>query len=120
MKAAQANSLIDAIVAQVEKEGINAETLIPQLQKLREFALAEADPLVTKVLRLTYEYLEKNDGAFDIQVRYEEDEDGNEYPLEIDDTENFCYFLNLLKKSDNKINREEIKEYRTALKDELY
>lgn len=120
MKAAQANTLIDTLVAQVEKEGIDTDTLIPQLHKLREFALAEADPLVTKALRLAYEYLEENDGAFDIQVQYEEDEDGNEYPIEIEDTENFCYFLNLLKKSDNKINRDEIKEYRTALKEELY
>lgn len=120
MKVAAANTLIDTLVAQIEKDGINVEALVPELQKLREYALSEADPLVTKVLRLTYEYLEENDGAFDVQVQYEEDEDGNEYPLEITDEENLCYLLNLLKKSDNKINRDEIKEYRTALKEELY
>lgn len=120
MKIAAANTMIDAMVAQIEKDGIQVEALVPQLHKLREHALAEEDPLVTKVIRLTYEYLEENDGAFDIQAQYEEDEDGGEYPLEISDEENICYLLNLLKAADNKINREEIKDYRTALKEELY
>jgi hypothetical protein len=120
MKVALANNLIDTLVLKIEKEGIDTESLVPEFKKLREYALAEADPLVTKVLRLMYEYLEENDSAFDLKVQYEEDEEGNEYPLEISDSENLCYLLNLLKKSDNKINREEIKEYRTALKEELY
>lgn len=120
MKVAAANTMIDELVAQIEKDGINVDTLVPQLKKLREHALAEADPLLTKVLRLTYEYLEENDGAFDVKVQYEEDEDGSEYPLELSDEENLAYLLNLLKKSDNKINRDEIKEYRTTLKEELY
>jgi hypothetical protein len=82
-------------------------------------AQKEQDPLVTKVLRLTYEYLQEND-AFDIQAQYDEDEDGNEYPLEIEDNENLLYLLNLLINADHKLNREEIKDYRTALKEELY
>jgi hypothetical protein len=40
--------------------------------------------------------------------------------LEIEDQENLVYLLNLLKAADNKINREEIKDYRAALKEELY
>jgi hypothetical protein len=71
------------------------------------------------VLRLTYEYLQENE-AFDIQAQYDEDEDGNEYPLEIEDNENLLYLLNLLINADHKLNREEIKDYRTALKEELY
>jgi hypothetical protein len=70
-------------------------------------------------LRLTYEYLQENE-AFDIQAQYDEDEDGNEYPLEIEDNENLLYLLNLLINADHKLNREEIKDYRTALKEELY
>lgn len=120
MKILAANTMIDSIVAQIEKDGIDVVKLVPQLKELREHALTESDPLVTKVLRLTYEYLEENDGAFDLQVQYEEDEEGGEYPLEITDTENLLYLLNLLKYSDNKINREEIKDYRTGLKQELY
>ena len=49
-----------------------------------------------------------------------EDEEGNEYPMEIEENENLLYLLNLLKNADHKINREEMKDYRTALKAELY
>lgn len=119
MKILAANIKLDSIIEKVEKKGISAKGLIEDLKELREFALKEQDPLVTKVLRLTYEYLTQNE-SFDVQAQYEEDEEGNEYPLEIDDKENLLYLLNLLKNADHKINREEIKDYRTALKEELY
>ena len=119
MKIAAANKKLDTIIENVEKNGVLASGLIEDLKELREFALKEQDPLVTKVIRLTYEYLTENQ-AFDIQVQYDEDEDGSEYPLEIEDQENLLYLLNLLKNADHKINREEIKDYRTALKEELY
>lgn len=119
MKLAAANTKLDTIIANVEKKGLSAKGLIEDLKELREFALKEQDPLVVKVLRLTYEFLEENK-AFDVQGQFEEDEEGNEYPIEIDDKENLLYLLNLLKNADHKINREEIKDYRTALKEELY
>ncbi|PWL32463.1 MAG: hypothetical protein DCO96_02660 [Fluviicola sp. XM-24bin1] len=119
MKLEAANKKLEAIIASVEKEGLSADNLIDNLKELREYALKEQDPLVTKVLRLSYEYLGENN-AFDIQAQFEEDEEENEYPIEIEDTENFLYLMNLLKKADHKINREEIKDYRTALKLELY
>lgn len=119
MKIAVANKKLDAIIEKVEKEGILAKGLIEDLKELREYALKEQDPLVTKVLRLTYEYLGERE-AFDVQAQYEEDEEENEYPIEIEDQDNLLYLLNLLKNAEHKINREEIKDYRTALKDELY
>lgn len=119
MKIAAANKQLDVIIEKVEKKGILAKGLIEDLKELREYALKEQDPLVVKVLRLTYEYLTERE-AFDVQGQFEEDEDGSEYPVEIDDKENLLYLLDLLKKADHKINREEIKDYRTALKLELY
>jgi hypothetical protein len=119
MKIAAANKKLDEIIAKVEKKGLKAEKLIDDLKELREFALKEQDPLVTKVLRLSYEFIGEN-GNFDVQAQYDEDEEGNEYPIEIDEKENILYLLNLLKNADHKINREEIKDYRTALKLELY
>lgn len=119
MKILAANTKLDSIIEKVEKKGLKAKDLIADLKELREFALKEKDPLVTKVLRLTYEFLEQKE-TFDVQAQYEEDEEGNEYPLEIEDKENLLYLLNLLKNADHKINREEIKDYRTALKEELY
>jgi hypothetical protein len=83
MKIGAANKQINAIIAKVEKEGVLADGLIDDLKALRELALKEQDPLVTKALRLTYEYLVENQ-SFDVEAQYEEDEDGGEYPLEID------------------------------------
>ncbi len=119
MKIAIANKKLDEIIAKVEKKGLEASGLVDDLKELRSYALKEQDPLVTKVLRLTYEFLTEND-CFDVQAQFEEDDEGNEYPIEIEDNENILYLLNLLKNADHKINREEIKDYRTALKLELY
>ena len=119
MKLATANTKLDSIIAKVEKKGMAATKLVDDLKELRELALQEKDPLVTKVLRLSYEYLLEHK-AFGVQAQYEEDEEENEYPIEIEDKENFLYLLNLLKRSDHKINREEIKDFRTALKLDLY
>ncbi len=119
MKLTAANTKLDSIIAKVEKKGIAATKLVEDLKELRELALQEQDPLVTKVLRLSYEFLIENE-SFNVQAQYEEDEEDQEYPIEIEDKENFLYLLNLLKSSDHKINREEIKDYRTALKLDLY
>jgi hypothetical protein len=119
MKTLRANQKLEQIIANIEKKGLEAPKLIDDLKELREMALLEQDPLVVKSLRLTYEFLQENE-CFDVEAQYEEDEEGNEYPIEIEDKENLLYFLNLLKNADHKINREEIKDYRSALKLELY
>jgi len=119
MKTLRANQKLEQIIANVEKKGLAAPQLIEDLKELREMALLEQDPLVVKVLRLTYEFIQENE-CFDVEAQYEEDEEGNEYPIEIDDKENLLYILNLLKNAEHKINREEIKDYRSALKLELY
>ena len=119
MKLAAANKKLEDIIKNVEKDGLKAKNLVEDLKELREYALKEQDPLVTKVLRLSYEFITEN-SAFNVQAQYEEDEEENEYPIEIEDNENFLYLLNLLVRADHKVNREEIKDYRTALKQELY
>ena len=119
MRTGLANQKLDAIISKVELNGVTAPNLIEDLKELRESALLEQDALVVKVLRLTYEFLDENQG-FDVEAQYEEDEEGNEYPIEIDEKDNLLYLLNLLKNAEHKINREEIKDYRTALKMELY
>ena len=119
MKTATGNKKLEAIIAKIEKDGVSAKGLVEDLKDLRETAKKEEDPLVTKVLRLTYEYLTENK-AFNVEGQYDEDEEGNEYPLEVEDQENLSYLMTLLLKADHKINREEIKDYRTALKMSLY
>ena len=83
MKTQDANDKLDAILAKVEKKGVEAPKLIETLKDLRNIALQEQDPLVVKTLRLMYEFIEENKN-FSVQAQYEEDEEGNEYPLEIE------------------------------------
>lgn len=119
MKSIEANIKIDALIAVVEKE-FKAESIIPALTEIREFALKETDPLLAKVNRLAFEYIEAND-CFNHTVEKEEDDEGEEFLIEPGtDSQNLVYLLQLIRQSENEFNREEIKEMRTWLKKELY
>ena len=115
----ESNAKIDKLIAELEK-GFEPEKLSPALLDLREDALKDEDPLLAKTFRLASEYILEND-CFDHTVEKEENEEGEEFLLEPGtDSENLIYLLQLIKKSDNKFNREEIKEMRTFLKLKLY
>ena len=74
MKTLRANQKLEQIIETVEKKGIAAPSLVADLKELREMALLEQDPLVVKVLRLTYEFITENE-CFDVEAQYEEDEE---------------------------------------------
>lgn len=115
----ESNAKIDKIIKQLEK-GFDGEKLVKQLMDLREDALQDEDPLLAKTFRLASEYITEND-CFDHTVEKVEDEEGEETLVEPGtDEENLSYLLQLIKKADNKFNREEIKEMRTFLKMKLY
>lgn len=119
MQQEKSNEKLDKLIKSLEK-GFDAEKLPKALMDLREDALEDEDPLLAKVLRLAAEYITE-EGCFDHTVEKEEDEEGEEYLVEPGtDAENLSYLLQLLKKSENKFNREEIKEMRTFLKLKLY
>jgi hypothetical protein len=119
MVRAESNAKIDKLIAQLEK-GFVVESTATALMNLREDALKDEDPLLAKTFRLAAEYIKEND-CFDHTVEKEENEEGEEFLLEPGtDSENMIYLLQLIKKSENKFNREEIKEMRTFLKLKLY
>lgn len=119
MVRAESNAKIDKLIAQVEKE-FNVEAIATALMNLREDALKDEDPLLAKTFRLAAEYIRENE-CFDHTVEKEENEEGEEFLLEPgSDSDNLIYLLQLIKKSENKFNREEIKEMRTFLKLKLY
>lgn len=120
MKSAKANKALEALVSKIQTE-FEIDYIIDELKKVREIALEENDPLLVRVFRQTYEYLAENQ-AFDITVEkeYSEDEDGEEVETLKEpgsNEENLTYLLNLIIKSENKFNREEIKEMRTWFKE---
>lgn len=104
MQSAKANTILQSIIDDASKNGINAESYIAQLQEAREYALKEEDPLVARALRLTWQHLEAN-GNFGIELAEE---------IESEE-ENFTYFLSLCVKSDNTYNRDELREMTNAL-----
>ena len=104
MRTAEANTILEKILKQVEKNGIQPDKLIPLLQQVRELALKEEDPLLTRALRLCWQHLEANE-AFDLT--YLEDGESTE--------ENFTYLISLAIKSENTYNRDEIREMTNML-----
>ena len=104
MRNAKANDILKTLVDSVEKNGIQADKCIAPLQEARQFALEENDPLVTRALRLAWQHIESNE-TFDAPLA-EEIETAED---------NFVYFLSLCIKSDNEINRNELRDMTYAL-----
>lgn len=115
----ESNAKIDKLIKSLEK-GFEQEKIVKSLMDLREDALKDEDPLLAKVLRLAAEYITEEE-CFDHTVEKDEDDEGEEFLIEPGtDAENLTYLLHLIKRADNKFNREEIKEMRTFLKLKLY
>lgn len=106
MQTAEANKILEGIIADTEKSGIQPDAFIPKLQKAREFALKENDPLITRALRLAWQHLEANEG---FQLAFLEEAETQE--------ENFVYFLSLCVKSDNTYNRDELRDMTNQLQE---
>jgi hypothetical protein len=109
MKEAKANLAINKLLKEV-KEGFNAESVVAQMQEIRELGKEEEDPTIVKICRLVSEYIDANEG-FDLGYVEEE---------EIGDMSDIEYLLELMLKIDKQENREEIQEIRDKIKGELY
>jgi len=119
MKNDKAQKLYKAIIGQLEKGEVDADKISKQIDELREIARSIEDPLVLKTLRFIKEKLAQNDG-FELEIAADEDEEEDE-DEEVEVPENqLLYLFQLLVDSDNKYNREEIKQYRAALQLDLY
>ncbi|GGX04277.1 hypothetical protein [Aquimarina muelleri] len=117
MENKKASKLIDKILDDLDKTGINTDTLIEDIKELRTYALEEQIPLVVKVLRFTYEHIEKNN-SFLIPIPDDEpidDEDSTEEKEAVDPIESLKYLISLTKSLKNRMNISDLKEYRDAL-----
>jgi hypothetical protein len=114
MKNEKAQKIIENIIQQVEKSDFDVQKVSDQITELREIARQLQDPLVLKTLRFIKEKLAEGNG-FELEIESEDEEEEIEIP-----ENQLLYLFQLLLDSDNKYNREEIKQYRTALQQELY
>ena len=117
----KAIKLIDKILNDLDNTGINSESLIEDLKELRAYALEEQIPLVVKVLRYTYEHIERND-SFLIPIPddepVEESADGDTVSTndtDVNPIESLKYMISLTRKLNNRTNIADLKEYRDAL-----
>ena len=84
-------------------------------QEMRPHFIEQNEPLITRVVRLTWEYVDEH-GTFDLNLLAEEDEEGNideEIDMNSDDSfndvkENFLYLVDLWAHPDNQLNKEEL------------
>lgn len=110
--------MIDKILADLDQSGINQDVLIEDLKVLRSYALEQQVPLVVKVLRLTYEHIERND-SFLIPIPDDEPIEESETPVEknedVHPVESLKYLISLLKDIKNKMNIMDLSDYRDAL-----
>lgn len=111
MENSNAQKIIKALQAEVISNGIVAKTIVPELKKLREFALLEEKPVLVKALRLAYEHIEENDD-FLVNIPTDEPiEENVEITNDNSSTESFTYFMSLMLDLDNKHNVADLKEY---------
>ncbi len=111
LKNKQALKIISEIIENVSENGIDSETVVKKLKELRVFAVEEKRPVVAKSLRLAYEHIEENDG-FIIPIPTDEPLEGEHEDTQlITGVESLIYLMNLVKKSSNSINLQEIREY---------
>ena len=107
--------LIDSLKDFVEKKGLVKDEVIKRLMELRPHFIEQKEPLITRVIRLTAEYIEEY-GVFNLNLLAEEDEDGEieeEIDMESDDSfnevkENFIYLVELFAHPDNQLNKDEL------------
>lgn len=117
MKNEKAQKIINSIIKEVENEKFDIKKVSDQITELREIAREMQDPLVLKTLRFIKEKIA--DGSkFELELESEEEEEEG-VEIEVPDNQ-LLYLFQLLLESENKYNREEIKQYRAALQAELY
>ena len=125
MESLEGNKIIVKLQKDLIKNGLKVDAIIKGLKELRPYALEEQDPTLTKVTRLTYEHLEENK-TFNIPlppeeaIEVEEGEEAelivNEIKTDADRVESLDYLLSLMLDRVNATNRQDMFEYRDALK----
>jgi len=126
MKSIEGNKLIVKLQKDLIKSGIKVDALIKGLKEVRKYALEEEDPTLTKVSRLVYEHLGENK-TFSIPlppeeaIEVEEGEEAelivNEIKTDEDRVESLDYLLSLMLDRENPANKQDMFEYRDALKE---
>ena len=119
MKNTKAITLTNKILNDLDTTGINNETLIDDIKKLRTYAIEEEIPLLVKVLRYTCEHIEENNSFLIPMLNDEPIEESEEIGIEdtnqVSPLESLKYLIALTKNLENKGNIADLKEYKALL-----
>ena len=102
------------------RNGLITNTIVEDLKQLRPYAIEEENPLLAKVIRLTFEHIAEND-SFEIPIPEDEplDDDDQEAnkTSEVESTpkESLDYLLSLMHDTTIKNNIIDLREYSNAL-----
>ncbi|CAN5133900.1 hypothetical protein BH23BAC2_BH23BAC2_06860 [soil metagenome] len=119
MKNQKAQKLLDKIQRDLMRNGLIINTLVEDLKDLRPFAVEEEDPLLAKVIRLTYEHIDTYQ-TFDIPIPDDEPIDENEEMTsspEANPEESLDFLLSLMSDTSIKNNEMDLREYSRALQE---
>lgn len=118
---------LDAIIEEANSKGFTPQ-LVSMLKEIRpHYKDLIKDPLITRLLRMSYEHIEKTN-SFGIQIlsAIEEDEEEEteleahtaaaEEAVESDPVEEFVYMMQLIKKPKHPINRDELRQVKQLFK----
>jgi len=99
------------------RNGIIINTIVEDLKELRPYAVEDKNPLLAKVIRLTYEHIE-NYQNFNIPIPEDEPLDENEEvpaSVEFDSQESLDYLLSIMFDTSIKNNQMDLREFSTDL-----
>ena len=119
MKNPKAQKLLDKIQRDLMRNGIVTNTIVEDLKELRNYAVEEDDPLLAKVIRLTYEHIDTY-GSFEIPIPEDEPVDELEENDNSEDTspeESLDYLLSLMADPTIKNNEMDLREYSRDLQE---
>ncbi|MFO8145746.1 MAG: hypothetical protein ACQEWG_01135 [Bacteroidota bacterium] len=116
----KAQKLLDKIQRDLMRNGIVVNTIVNDLKELRPYAVEDEDPLLAKVIRLTYEHIE-NYQTFAISIPEDEPvdelEDENEDETSVTPEESLDYLLSLMNDTSIKNNEMDLREYSRDLQE---
>lgn len=101
------------------RNGLIINTLVQDLKELRPYAVEDEDPLLAKVIRLTYEHVEEYQ-TFDIPIPDDEPLDELEETTASTDSkpeESLDYLLSLMSDTSIKNNEMDLREYSRGLQE---
>ena len=113
MKNPKGQKLLDKIQRNLMRNGIIINTIVEDLKELRPYAVEGENPLLAKVIRLTYEHIE-NYQNFNIPIPEDEPLDENEEvsaSSEFDPQESLDYLLSIMCDTTIKNNEMDLREY---------